>query len=149
MQQLPEILEKALLQDWSAALLPIASSHSLFTIARGTHLSTAGEAALKFKETCRLHAEAYSAAEVRHGPIALARERFAALFFAADDDGLKSIQEAEKALHRAGASVLVVGQSPAGGHELPFAQTNHPLLDPISQIVSFYCFVESLAVGLI
>lgn len=148
MRGLPDVLDQALGQDWSAALIPIASSRSLFTIARGPAAAIAGEAALKFKETCRLHAEAYSAAEVRHGPIALARDRFAAVLFASTDEGQASVNAAAKALVDAGASVFVTGLGGTSGTQLPSARTTHPLLDPVSQIVSFYSFVETLSVGL-
>ena len=43
----------------------------LFVVGRGMGLGVAQEAALKLKETCGLHAEAVSAAELRHGPMAL------------------------------------------------------------------------------
>ena len=48
---------------------------SLYVVGRGLGLGIAQEAALKLKETCGLHAEAFSAAEVRHGPMALVRQR--------------------------------------------------------------------------
>ena len=44
-------------------------------IARGVGLGIAQEAALKCKETCGLHAESFSSAEVRHGPQALLQRR--------------------------------------------------------------------------
>ncbi len=139
---LPERLAMALEQDWSPAIAAFIAAPSAFTVARGPGLAVAAEAALKLKETCRLHAEAVSAAELRHGPIALAREGFAALVFASRDDSRGSIGEAEAALRRAGASVLT-----CGGRDgtLPAVEARHPLLDPICQVVSFYLFVERLA----
>ena len=44
---------------------------SLFILGRGPAIAIASEAALKFKETCGMHAEAYSAAEVLHGPVSI------------------------------------------------------------------------------
>lgn len=145
---LPESLAKALECDWSAAALPLAASHSLFTVARGHSLGIAGEAALKFKETCRLHAEAYSAAEVRHGPIALARDRFAALVFANGDETDESVRDAVEAMTAAGAKVFVAGASAGGAHILPTVSARHALLNPICRVVSFYRFVEALSVSL-
>ena len=49
---------------------------NLFVVARGFGLGVAQEAALKLKETCGLHAEAFSSAEVKHGPMALVRAGF-------------------------------------------------------------------------
>ena len=55
-------------------------------VGRGVGFGVAQEAALKFKETCGLHAEAFSAAEVRHGPMALVGPGFPVLAFAQDDE---------------------------------------------------------------
>ena len=66
----------------------------LYVIGRGIGLGIAQEAALKFKETCGLHAEAFSSAEVRHGPMAIVRAGFPVLTFAQNDetpDGVKSL----------------------------------------------------------
>ena len=47
----------------------------MYVVGRGVGLAAALEIALKLKETCRLHAEAFSTAELRHGPIALVEAR--------------------------------------------------------------------------
>ena len=54
---------------------------NLFVVGRGLGLAIAQEAALKFKETCGLHAEAFSSAEVKHGPMALVGTDFPVLMF--------------------------------------------------------------------
>lgn len=145
---LPDHLEAALECDWRRAEIPIAAAHSLYILGRGPGLGIAGEAALKLKETCRLHAEAYSAAEVRHGPIALARDRFAAIAFTTGDKADRSVADAIRALGDAGANVFVAGSTMLGATRLPTVKTGHALLNPITTIVSFYRFVESLAVAL-
>ena len=65
------------------------------------------EAALKFKETCGLHAEAFSAAEVKHGPMALVGPHFPVLCFAQDDDTLESTLAVAREFRGRGAQVLV------------------------------------------
>jgi len=62
--------------DWSAAVTHLTPANNLYVIGRGLGLAIAQEAALKLKETCALHAEAVSAAELRHGPMALVRAGF-------------------------------------------------------------------------
>ena len=52
------------------------SAGSLVTIGRGSTLAIAREAALKLKETCNRHAEAFSGAEFLHGPVALVSSRY-------------------------------------------------------------------------
>src|SRR5207248_1943825 len=49
---------------------------------RGLGFAVAAEAALKLKETCALQAEAFSGAEIRHGPMALIDEGYPVLIFA-------------------------------------------------------------------
>jgi len=75
----PAALRGAWALDWSSAILPLSAASSLFVVGRGLNLAVAQEAALKLKETCGLHAEAFSAAEVRHGPAALVGPDFPVL----------------------------------------------------------------------
>lgn len=142
MQDLPDVLARAVAADWSSAVGPIARAGSIFTVARGPGLAVAAEAALKFKETCRLHAEPFSAAELRHGPIALPGPDFVALVFATRDAGRDSALSAGAALRETGATVITVD---CADGDVPFVPTAHPLLDPISQTASFYAFVERVA----
>ena len=139
---LPDILKGAVAADWSAAVQAVVEASSIFTVARGPGLAVAAEAALKFKETCRLHAEPFSAAELRHGPIALPGPAFVALLFATRDAGRDSVMSAGAALRETGATVVTVD---CVDGDLPFVPTAHPLLDPISQAASFYSFVENVA----
>ncbi|MEP4423488.1 MAG: SIS domain-containing protein [Nitratireductor sp.] len=141
-RELPASLARAAATDWSAALVPFSAGGSLYMVARGPGFAIACEAALKLKETCRLHAEAYSAAELCHGPIELAGDDLAALVFAARDRSAASIGEAVRALRQAGAAVFVGGPREA----LPTVDAGHVLLDPICQVVSFYRFAEQLSV---
>ncbi len=145
LRALPERLARSLECDWDAALSPISQIDGLFVVSRGPTLAIVEEAALKFKETCRLHAEAYSAAEIRHGPIELAGRDFTALTFETLDAGNQSILDAAEAMRVAGAHVFSAGGT--GPYGLPTVDADHPLLDPICKIVSFYRFVEKLSVA--
>src|SRR5205823_3225455 len=68
---LPEALASALDIRWDAAEAMVAPATSVFVLGRGPSFPIAHEAALKLKESSGLHAEAYSAAEVLHGPLEL------------------------------------------------------------------------------
>ncbi len=59
--------------------------YSFFVLGRGPSFPIAQEVALKLKETCAIHAEAYSIAEVMHGPWELVDRGFPVLAFAPDD----------------------------------------------------------------
>ena len=144
---LPSVLARALDCNWSRARSPIVRATSLYVLGRGPGLAVALEAALKFKETCRIHAEACSAAEARHGPLALAGTGLAVLAFVPDDEAAASVLDAVSAFDACGATVLVAGGSGVP-ERLPTVHPGHAALVPICQIVSFYRFVEALASAL-
>ena len=90
---LPGLLEQAWALDWSAATAALRDARNLYVIGRGVGFGVAQEAALKFKETCGLHAEAFSAAEVRHGPMALVGRGFPVLALAQNDQSRAGVDE--------------------------------------------------------
>ena len=72
-ERAPHVLSGALDQDWSAAEAFLDGDGPVYVVGRGPGLAIAAEAALKLKETNGLHAEAVSAAEIRHGPLRACR----------------------------------------------------------------------------
>jgi glucosamine--fructose-6-phosphate aminotransferase (isomerizing) len=140
----PSQLKRAFALDWSAALEPLREATNLFVIGRGYGLGVAQEAALKFKETCGLHAEGFSAAEVQHGPMALVGAGFPILAFSQDDDSRSSIERVAAEFAARGASVLLAGGRAAGTHALPVIDA-HPVIEPMLMIQSFYRFAAALA----
>jgi glucosamine--fructose-6-phosphate aminotransferase (isomerizing) len=141
---LPERLDAATRCDWSAAAAAIEGS-SLFTLGRGPSWAISNEAALKFKETCRIHAESYSAAEVMHGPVSIVDKGFPVIAFAAGDAAEPSVAEASDSLVQKGARVFTLARGATRAHVLPHVRTQHWLTDPITAIVSFYSMVETVA----
>ena len=93
-----------------------------------------------------MHAEAYSAAEVMHGPLALVGPGFPVLALAARD---ASEAVDGRGRRRAGRQGRARSSSPRDTAQararLPFVATGHPLTDPLALIVSFYAFVEAFA----
>ena len=148
LRQLPAAAASALKQDWLGAVAAVSGVHSLYTVGRGAGLAIAGEAALKFKETCRLHAEVFSGAEVLHGPIVLAERSFVAFCFVPEDQGKTSVLHAAQAMAAQQATVFRVTCSEVGPGCLAVPSGPHPLLLPILQIMSFYRFVEELSQSL-
>jgi glucosamine--fructose-6-phosphate aminotransferase (isomerizing) len=142
---LPARFREAIDCDWMELAAALGGAGSLFILGRGPSLAIANEAALKFKETCAMHAEAYSAAEVMHGPLALVGPGFPILALAARDASEPSMAEAADALVGKGATVFATTALARAAHRLPFAPTGHPLTDPLALIVSFYAFVEAFA----
>jgi glucosamine--fructose-6-phosphate aminotransferase (isomerizing) len=106
-------------------------------------LGIAREAAHKLKETCLIHAEAFSGAEVLHGPNELAGDGFPVLLFRSEDAGDASVQEAARRLGAQGATVMMAGGDNPGN--LPVPRAPHPALAPILQIQAFYRMANALA----
>lgn len=143
--RLPEHLRKAVDCDWMEIAGALPEGQSLFVLGRGPSIAMAGEAALKLKETCVVHAEAYSAAEVMHGPMALVGPSFPVVALAARDASEASVAAAADLLASKGASAFATSPLAAKAKTLPHVDTGHPLTDPLALIVSFYGFVEAFA----
>lgn len=79
---LPDALEQAGRLDWSSAVDELRDVERMIVIGRGLGLAIAQEAALKLKETSGIQAEAFSSAEVRHGPMELIERDYPLLVFA-------------------------------------------------------------------
>jgi glucosamine--fructose-6-phosphate aminotransferase (isomerizing) len=114
-------------------------------VGRGLGLGIAQEAALKFKETCGLHAEAFSAAEVRHGPMALVGPGFPLVVFRQSDQTEASIEALVEEVVGRGGEVFLAGPPVPGAVVLPTVQA-HPVLEPMLQIQSFYRAVNALSI---
>lgn len=145
LKELPGHLARAIACDWMALAGALEGQESLFILGRGPSFAIASEAALKFKETCAMHAEAYSAAEVMHGPLALVRPRFPVLALAARDAAEASVAATADALAGKKAAAFATTALARQAHRLPFVATGHALTDPLALIVSFYAFVEAFA----
>ena len=144
---LPDLLDRAWALDWSAALQQLQAAGNLYVVGRGLGFGIAQEAALKFKETCGLHAEAFSTAEVRHGPMALVGPGFPVLAFLQDDETRPGAEALIEACVAQGAAVIKAGGGDlAGIQSLPSLQA-HPVLEPIAAIQSFYRLVNALSVA--
>lgn len=142
--RLPDACDTALRQDWSPLSDRLVRAPALYVLGRGPGYAIASEIALKFKETSAIHAEAYSAAEVLHGPSALVERGFPVLGLICDDAARDGFCDTAAKLAGQGADVFVTDRV-AGSTELPRANPLHPLLDPLLSVVSFYVFIEALA----
>jgi len=146
LQGAPALLEQAWGLDWSAAVTRLRLASDLYVIGRGLGLGVAQEAALKFKETCGLHAEAVSSAEVRHGPMALIRAGFPVLMFTQDDETRSGVESLASELAARHADVMLAGSKVPHAVILPAASAN-PVLEPMLIVQSFYRMVNALALA--
>jgi glucosamine--fructose-6-phosphate aminotransferase (isomerizing) len=143
--ELPASLERACEQDWSAAVEVLRDAERIMVIGRGTGLSVAQEAALKLKETSGIQAEAFSSAEVKHGPMALVHSGYPMLVFAPRGPAQQDLLALAADMRQRGANVLLAAPEDVPGRQLTLTRTLTPDLDPVAAIQSFYLMAEALA----
>jgi glutamine---fructose-6-phosphate transaminase (isomerizing) len=142
---LPEALTRTLAADWDGALPVLQAAQSAYVIGRGPALPVAQEAALKLKETAVLHAEAFSGAEVMHGPLQLLHPGFPVLAFRPRDAAHDAMGEAIARMQSVGGTVFTCEDGPPAPARLTFAPTGHWLLDPLAMLLGFYRLAEAVA----
>ncbi|MHA2024980.1 MAG: glutamine--fructose-6-phosphate transaminase (isomerizing) [Candidatus Thorarchaeota archaeon] len=89
LEKLPELVSNVISRNEETARSLAAlfyDSPSLLFLGRGISMATAEEGALKLKEIAYNHAEAYSAGESKHGPIALVQDGYPVIFVAPTDE---------------------------------------------------------------
>lgn len=135
-QQLPELLTQA--QALPVQLTPaaVAEVKHCVVLGRGPGYAIAREIALKLKEVCGIHAEAFSSAEFLHGPVTLVKDQFAIVDVTIADEAF--------AAHR--AQIEEVTQR--GAHVVPLhhgALQCQPRVLPLLVLQRFYLDVEAVA----
>ncbi len=144
--RLPDALAATLGHGWDAALPPFEAAQSAYVLGRGPALPIAAEAALKLKETCVLHAEAFSGAEVMHGPLQLLEHGFPVIAFRQADPSRDAMADSIGRLRALGGRVFKVSAEGLGQPDhLAAAAAGHPALDPLTMLLSFYAFAEALS----
>jgi glucosamine--fructose-6-phosphate aminotransferase (isomerizing) len=144
--QSPQQLEQAWALDWNDAVPALRDATNLYVVGRGFGLGIAQEVALKLKETCGLHAEAFSAAEVKHGPMALVRLGFPVLMLSQNDESRAGIAELANDFVLRGARVLTAGIKVERALSLPTIAAD-AAVEPMLMIQSFYRMATALAVA--
>ena len=144
LETLPDQLGRAWALDWSPAAHTLKGARDLYVVGRGLGFGVAQEMALKFKETCGLHAEAFSSAEVRHGPMALVEPGFPVLAISQDDETRPGLETVVQDLAARGGDVIAAGLDCAGALSLPTLSA-HPAVQPLLEVQSFYRMVNLLS----
>jgi len=145
LRSVPATISRTWDLDWSPLVSGLTGARNLFVVARGLGLAVAQEAALKLKETCGLHAEAFSAAEVKHGPMALVDADFPVLFFTQGDDTTAGTLAVADEFRQRGAHVWTASATDTGAGTLAVAPIGHPVCAPLVAIAGFYRAANALA----
>ena len=154
LKTLPEKLEANLNHNWQSAIDILSPAQSTMIVGRGLGYPIAQEAALKLKETSTLHAEAFSSAEILHGPVALVKPEYPILLMPQQDATFEQNLKLAAHLKELGAHLLISAHSqtqkyfaPYTKHILPISQAAHPMLEPLSNITAFYTMANKLSLA--
>lgn len=149
--KLPESLDQALTMDWTELVTNYQAVNSTIIIGRGYGYPIAQESALKFKETCAIHAEPFSSAEFIHGPLALLKDNFPIFSYGQNDKSYQSVIELINKANNIGAITFLAAakdlpHTDAAQFYLPLPKSLHPVCDPIVAIQAFYPAIAELSV---
>lgn len=103
----------------AAAAEALGEPSRLIIVARGYLFAAALETALKLKETCSIFADGYSAADLRHGPIAAVTRGLPVVAMCTEGPALSDVETLADQLRARGAKVLVVGSGTQADVPLP------------------------------
>ncbi|MDO9182494.1 MAG: SIS domain-containing protein [Bacteriovorax sp.] len=145
LHHLPDDLLKAQKLDWTSPINTLKEAKRIMIVGRGYGLALALEAALKLKETCSIQAEAFSAAEIKHGPQALIEEGYPILIFANRGPALLSMLDLAADMKARGANVILAAPPFVREKDLEIQTTHAEELDIVTAIQSFYLMAEELS----
>lgn len=130
----------------AAAAEHLAGASQLIVVARGYLFAAALETALKIKETCSVLADGYSAADLRHGPIAAVTRGLPVIALWADGPARADVGSLVEEMRARQANVLVVGEGDGADVSLP-SDVPEPLA-PIVAVVRGQQLAHALATAL-
>ncbi|MEO0442431.1 MAG: glutamine--fructose-6-phosphate transaminase (isomerizing) [Pseudomonadota bacterium] len=113
LQQLPKLCEQVLALDKSIEELSehfVDKNNALF-LGRGIHYPVALEGSLKLKEISYIHAEAYPAGELKHGPLALVDSEMPIVAVAPNDELIDKLKSNLEEVHARGGQLFVFADS--------------------------------------
>ncbi|GAB4457459.1 MAG: SIS domain-containing protein [Armatimonadaceae bacterium] len=136
LEALPERAQKALEVEAQTANLARTLLHAerVLTVARGLHLCTAIEAALKIAETTYTTTQAFSSADLLHGPIASVATQTPCLLFRPQGKTAEMMAGVGQTLSERGARVITLSPEAAGPDSLPLTDPGTELLAPVLDI---------------
>ncbi|QLD33956.1 glutamine--fructose-6-phosphate transaminase (isomerizing) [Mannheimia varigena] len=119
LQRLPAQIESALVFDKQIEKLSedFADKHHTLFLGRGEYYPIAMESALKLKEISYIHAEAYAAGELKHGPLALIDSDMPVVVVAPENDLLEKVKSNIEEVRARGGQLYVFADHDAGFEE--------------------------------
>ena len=137
-QTIPFALKQAANAESQITTDALDNVNNLVVLGRGLGYAVSKEIALKLKEVCSIHAEAFSSAEFLHGPVTLVEQRMTILdVFVNDESAVSHKDQVDDVEQR-------------GGHIIHLHQVNydlHPRIAALAVMQRFYLDIEALAVA--
>jgi glucosamine--fructose-6-phosphate aminotransferase (isomerizing) len=154
LNRLPDMLNKALDLDGRIEKLAehfVEKHHALF-LGRGSHYPIAMEGALKLKEISYIHAEAYPAGELKHGPLALVDSDMPVVAVAPNNILLEKLISNIEEVHARGGELYVIADEDVAGSlkarhgEIIKLKTGGKLLAPVVLTIPMQLLAYHVAV---
>lgn len=143
LRHLPVAVEKVLalepsIKDWAQQF---ANKHHALFLGRGRHFPIALEGALKLKEISYIHAEAYPAGELKHGPLALVDSEMPVVVVAPNDEMLEKLKANMQEVSARGGQLYVFADGdsavkPSEGVNVLMMPEHYGLLSPVLHVVA-------------
>lgn len=137
--ELPQWLSRVCDSESQLRLAQLVGIEHLVTLGRGLGYAIGKEMALKLKEVCNIHAEAFSSAEFLHGPVALVNRPLSVIDITVKDESEPAHLAQVAELRQRGATLVHLHQV------FPEA---HPRIAPLLLLQRFYIDVARVAVAL-
>ena len=145
LETLPGAVRDALALNGEIKLLAerfVAKNHTLF-LGRGTQFPIAMEGALKLKEISYIHAEAYPAGELKHGPLALVDEDMPVIAVAPNDHLLEKLKSNLEEVRARGGELYVLADANVAAN-MPKASGHLLVLPPCGELIAPIVFTIPL-----
>ncbi|MBU1620257.1 MAG: SIS domain-containing protein [Gammaproteobacteria bacterium] len=133
---LPELLERAIELPAQLTAESLDGVKHLVVLGRGPGYAISREIALKLKEVCGIHAEAFSSAEFLHGPVTLVKDQFAIVDVSIADEANAAHQAQIAEVRSRGARIVHLHHADL---------LSNPRVLPLALLQRFYLDVEAVA----
>jgi glucosamine--fructose-6-phosphate aminotransferase (isomerizing) len=139
LNELPEHLQKAIEAPAQLSLNFVQPLRNCVVLGRGFGYAISCEIALKLKEVCGIHAEAFSSAEFLHGPATLVSKQLAIIDIDLNDETSAAHRAQVAEMKKRGAIIIQL---------TGLAQKVHPRLAPMTILQRFYLDVEQISAAM-
>ena len=135
---LPDLLLQAINSPAQLDVNHYQKMEHCVVIGRGFGFAISLEMALKLKEVCSIHAEAFSSAEFMHGPVTLAENKLSIIDITVEDESFSAHKSQMENIKNRGANVDAMSQT---------TREVHPRLAALTILQRFYLDVEQIAIS--